>query len=198
MVKRWVFAGAIVGVLSLMGYGVYEAFSGSGAEAYAAGDRGRWTTESDGPVGGEGAGQGRGRAPLAEAPHTGRSGGGRGSGSTGPQAAPLAETDHVWTEAAGSVVSLDDSQLVLQRPDGSLLTAGLGQSGYWASLGIVLQPGDEVQLTGFAEDGDLEVQSLTLPATGQTVVLRDETGRPLWAGGGRWAAPAVRDSGSAL
>ena len=47
------------------------------------------------------------------------------------------------------------------------------------------QAGDSVSLTGFYEDGDFEVGQIDDQTTGQTVSLRDESGRPLWAGRGR-------------
>jgi hypothetical protein len=46
---------------------------------------------------------------------------------------------------------------------------------------------------GFYEDAlSLEARTVTLVSTGQTVVLRDENGRPMWAGGrrGGYAGPA--------
>lgn len=49
--------------------------------------------------------------------------------------------------------------------------------------GFVIQPGDSLQLTGFYEDTDFEIQAIQNLTTGQALVLREETGRPLWAGG---------------
>jgi hypothetical protein len=42
-----------------------------------------------------------------------------------------------------------------------------------------------VQLTGFYEEADFEIQALHNLASGQSLALREQNGRPLWAGGGR-------------
>jgi hypothetical protein len=101
-------------------------------------------------------------------------------------------------ELSGAVVSLDGSDLILQTAQAEQVMASLGKPGYWETLGVTLQSGDAVQLGGFWEGDEFEVSTLTLIATGQTVVLRDESGRPMWAGGGRWAAPAAADADPSL
>lgn len=189
---------AVVGVLALMGYGVYEASAGSGTEAHASFE-GRRAAEGTG-VGvaaefsgrGPGQGQGAGRSSGDAGSASGQTGGwGRSSGPV--PAEPDRDRDQAWTDLSGAVVSLDGSELAVQTAQGEQVTAGLGKPSFWGGQGITLLPGDEVELTGFWEDGEFEVGSLTLVATGQTVVLRAESGRPMWAGGGRWAGPAAVD-----
>jgi len=203
VLKRVLFAGAIVGVMALMGYGVYEAVAGEGVESHASVEAGRgaegvWTEAADGfTQRGPGQGQGVGRSAGNPGSSVGQPGGwGRPSEQTPAQ--PYPEADPTWTELSGTVVLLDGSELVLQTAQGGQLTAGLGKPSYWESQGLGLQPGDEVQIRGFWEDGEFEVGSLTLVATGKTVVMRDETGRPQWAGGGRWASPAGASSGQSF
>jgi hypothetical protein len=197
MARRVVFAFVIVGVVSLMGYGFYEAFGGSDAEAHEDGRLGRWVAGTGLADGITARGNGRRIALAEEAPSSGQAGS-WGGGKARSEAAPEVDDDREWINTTGTVVSLDGSELVLRTQDGALVTAGLGQLRYWESLGIVLQAGDEVRLVGFTEGEELEVQGLTVASTGQTVVLRDETGRPPWAGGGRWAAPAVSGSDESL
>jgi hypothetical protein len=83
------------------------------------------------------------------------------------------------------VIELTGDELTVQTEDGSAVTVHLGPEAYWESEGIMLQNGDHVDVTGFYE-GDafegVEIKNLT---TQETVTLRDETGRPLWAGRGR-------------
>jgi hypothetical protein len=42
-----------------------------------------------------------------------------------------------------------------------------------------------VKLVGFYENDELQIAHLTNTNSGQMVLLRDENGRPMWAGQGR-------------
>ena len=128
----------------------------------------------------------------------GEAAGGWGRSSETEPGATERQGDPARMELSGAVVSLDGSELVLQTAQAEQVTAGLGKPSYWETLGVTLRPGDAVQLGGFWEGDEFEVSTLTLSATGQTVVLRDDSGRPMWAGGGRWAAPAAVDAGSSF
>jgi len=98
---------------------------------------------------------------------------------------PQALTEE-WITVSGVVQSLDGTVLTLETGAGELIEVTLGQPGYWEAQGVSLAPGDAVVVEGFYEDeASLEARSLTLAATGQTLVLRDESGRPMWAGGRR-------------
>ena len=201
MIKKLLFAGALVGVLSLMGYGVYEAVGGTGAETHAGIEAGRYAAaagvnerrEALGRSQVQSQGQGGGRWATEVRPEVGQAGGGRQRLATDPAAPDRAE-DRAAMMLVGTVVQLDGSELVLLTAQGEQVTVGLGKSSYWQSLGITLQAGDPVEITGFWEDGEFEVQTLTATATAQTAVLRGENGRPLWAGSGRWAVPAASGS----
>ena len=76
-------------------------------------------------------------------------------------------------------------EFTLLTADGQAILVQLGNQGYAESLGLVLQDGEEVTVTGFIDSsGALAVTSITLQSTGQTYTLRDSaTGRPSWAGG---------------
>ena len=39
-------------------------------------------------------------------------------------------------------------------------------------------------MTGFYEDGEFKAGTVENLTTGETIILRDETGRPMWAGAG--------------
>lgn len=186
MFKRWLFGGAIVAVVALMGYGVYEAADGSDERPPAEGRLGR---------AGEGGvavsqGGGFGAQQPSQGQGSGGGGGGRGQGRQFAGDAPY-ELSSAAMSVSGVVDSIDGSELVLLSDTGEWIAVGLGRSSYWEGLGVALQPGDAVVVVGHLEDGELKAQTLTMVATGQTVVLRDTSGRPMWAGGGRWADPSL-------
>ena len=89
-----------------------------------------------------------------------------------------------WVSISGTVVSVDHG-LVLQTED-SDVAVGLGPTWYREDTGFALDIGDAVVVTGFYEGEELEAGSIENVSTGDTLYMRDETGRPLWAGRGRW------------
>ena len=52
-------------------------------------------------------------------------------------------------------------------------------------LGFFAEPGDSVKLVGFYEGEEFEVGLIDNVSSGQSVSIRDENGRPMWAGRGR-------------
>jgi hypothetical protein len=134
--------------------------SGGGGQG-AAGQGGRGQA-----AGGYGGGQGRVEAP--------------GSGS------PLAEA-HVedWLSVEGAVGPVDGSALVVQTTDGQEVVVEGRAWRFAQELGFSVQEGDEVNLLGFYEDGEFKASQIEDTTNGQTVLVRDESGRPMWAGGGR-------------
>ncbi|MFC2015637.1 DUF5666 domain-containing protein [Chloroflexota bacterium] len=106
-----------------------------------------------------------------------------------------------WMEYEGTVLQapVDGADLVIQTADGEELTVGTGP-GYLAAQGFILEAGDQVQVRGYWEDGELKASQLTRARDQKTIVLRDELGRPAWAGNGRRAlersAQTSSDNGS--
>ena len=80
----------------------------------------------------------------------------------------------------------DGVDLVIETSDGGKLTVGTGPM-YMASQGFTLQAGDSVQVRGYWEDHEFKAAQVTCLADGRTITLRDELGRPAWAGAGRIA-----------
>jgi hypothetical protein len=112
--------------------------------------------------------------------------GGQGSGAdTGDRqgAGPLAETeDHAWVTLTGVVISVDDTQMVVQTDSGEIVIADRPWT-FALDAGFTAQVGDEVTLDGFYEGDTFEAGQLT---NGELVTsIREDSGRPLWAGGGR-------------
>ena len=192
----------MVAVLGLMGAGVAYAVAGTENDGRSGeGNSGRWvTSEADG-VGGRWsnevaedrgtAGQGGGRWQTAEAEGVAGRWSQDGAEVNESQAA-LEESESV----SGIVQSVDGSVLFVQTEAGEVVEVSLGQPDYWEAQGLSLVAGDEITVDGYYEDDTmLAASSVTSVATGQTVVLRDESGRPMWAGGrrngGAGAGPAL-------
>ena len=89
-----------------------------------------------------------------------------------------------WVAVSGTVVAVDDD-LTIQTAEGEMAVE-TGPSWYWDEHGIGLDAGDEVVLHGFYDGEEFEVGAIENLTGGETADLRDETGRPLWAGRGRW------------
>jgi hypothetical protein len=71
------------------------------------------------------------------------------------------------------------------QSDTGMVVVGLGPEWYREDTTFTLAEGDEVAVTGFYEDGEFKAATIENVSTGATLDLRDETGRPLWAGRGR-------------
>jgi hypothetical protein len=140
--------------------------------------------------GGQGAGQGRGReyteADISQngfrenGPQDGYGQGlGRGR-STGPESL-AAETDRQTIEG----VVMETTELAIETPSGEIVQVGLGPSHYRDAQGFALAVGVKVQVSGYWEDGEFKASHVTNLDTGDSITLRDASGRPMWAGQGR-------------
>ena len=98
------------------------------------------------------------------------------------------------TTMTGRIVSLqagDDrrnAQLELDS-NGARAVVVLGPQRYWAEHGIALKTGDEVSVRGSKAQGTdgvvyILAQKITDTSRNAAVSLRNESGRPAWAGGG--------------
>jgi hypothetical protein len=104
-----------------------------------------------------------------------------------------------WRVYEGTVMEMPESggDLVVVTDDGQEITVGTGP-GYLEAQGFALEAGEQVQVQGYWEDDELKAAQVTRLGDGQTLVLRDQYGRPAWAGGGRGAeqqAATVADLG---
>jgi len=128
--------------------------------------------------------QGRGGQGSQGQGQTGGQGqAGQGQGGTANAAGePQAEVEE-WVTIEGTV--MQTLELVVETGNGETVQVGLGPSHYRDAQGFVLNVGDQVRIDGYWEDGEFkagEVENLT---SGDTIVLRDAYGRPLWSGRGR-------------
>ena len=83
----------------------------------------------------------------------------------------------------GIVNSFDGVGVSLTTADGAPLWVQFGQSRYVTAQGVTFTAGDHITVNGFEENGQFQAGTVVNDTTGQTLNLRDTTGRPLWAGG---------------
>jgi hypothetical protein len=122
--------------------------------------------------GGQGQSQGQGQGQ-------GGTRGGQGQGQGGDEQAAD------WQAFDGVVASVDEEALIVTLADGGEMIVEGRAWRYAQEQGFAASIGDSVSLSGFYDEaGDFEVGQIDNGATGQRVVLREETGRPLWAGSG--------------
>jgi hypothetical protein len=129
-----------------------------------------------------GSGQG-----FASAQPNGRGGyGGQGrEDAPGDQTGTGQANVEEWLTLQGTVVSVDADTLVVQTDSGEQVTMENRPWWFAQEQGFSAQVGDWVTLVGFYEGDDFEVGQIDDTTNGQTVLVRDENGRPLWAGRGR-------------
>jgi len=136
-------------------------------------------------LGGGGARDGNGNG-SGDGTQAGRGGGqGQGQGQSQQRGASQGQSQAVsWVTVEGVVVAHDE-ELLLQTTDEQLFEVHSGPQWYWEEQGYQVNVGDELRVTAIADDGGLEAGQIENQTTGQRIELRDETGRPLWAGRGR-------------
>lgn len=97
------------------------------------------------------------------------------------QQVPMSE----WETYTGVLTTVMNNSLILQTTDGQVITLQLGQPRFRDDQGITFMVGDLVETSGYWQNGQLRVGTLTKTATGETLLLLDPNGRPLWGGPGR-------------
>ncbi|MFO8036104.1 MAG: hypothetical protein R6U57_05710 [Anaerolineales bacterium] len=105
-----------------------------------------------------------------------------GHSEIGPESVP---ENHEWLTVDGIIAAVDGEGMLVETEGYGGIEVTRRAWRFAQELGYAPQVGHEVKLEGFFEGGTFEtavVQDLT---SGHTIRLRDETGRPLWAGGGR-------------
>jgi hypothetical protein len=153
------------------GYGRNNAEAGT----YAAGGSTGLTT----------GGSGQGRGGYAQDGNRGGYGGRGREDAPGDQTGTGQANVEEWLTLQGTVVSVDADVLVVQTVSGEQVTMENRPWWFAQEQGFSAQVGDQVTLIGFYEDDRFEVGQIDDITKGQTVLVRDENGRPLWAGRGR-------------
>jgi hypothetical protein len=130
-------------------------------------------------------GSGQGRGGYAQDGNRGGYGGQGREDAPGDQTGTGQANVEEWLTLQGTVVSADADALVVQTVSGEQVTIENRPWWFAQEQGFSAQVGDQVTLIGFYEGDDLEVGQIDDITSGQTVPVRDENGRPLWAGRGR-------------
>jgi hypothetical protein len=90
-----------------------------------------------------------------------------------------------WQTVIGTVSSVDASHVEIALSDGSSVEVGGRAWQLAAAQNFTANAGDSFTLHGFDENGVFQIGQIDNQSNGQTVRLRDTTGRPLWAGRSR-------------
>jgi hypothetical protein len=126
----------------------------------------------------------------------GRGGYGPGAGTVERKYLNHGSAPEEWDLYEGTVVRAPAAgvDLVIETDSGEEVEVGTGP-GYMEGQGFTLEAGERVQLQGYWEDGEFKAAQVTrLRRLGgsETIALRDEIGRPAWAGAGRGAQAEAR------
>jgi hypothetical protein len=93
-----------------------------------------------------------------------------------------------WITLQGTVASVDADTLVVEV-DGDEQVIIENRAWWFAQdEGFTTSEGNELSILGFYEDGDFEAGQISDLTAGKSVTIRDENGRPGWAGHGRRGA----------
>lgn len=124
-------------------------------------------------------------ASLAQSENSNGFGQGRNAGAGEALALSQNAVEHAWVQFEGMVASEDEDALTVTLDSGeSILIEGRAWS-FAREMGFAAEAGDRVALYGFFEDEAFEIGELANLTSDQIVLLREESGRPMWAGRGR-------------
>jgi hypothetical protein len=91
-----------------------------------------------------------------------------------------------WLTLNGTVTVADDDELIVHVDGGGEVVMEGRALRFLQEQAFQVEAGQRLSLTGFYEEGDFEVGTVANLTTGLSTLVRDENGRPLWAGrGGR-------------
>lgn len=144
-------------------------FSGGGELANNANRNG----QGIGAGAGQGGGDGQAAREFTDQPGYAESGGN-----------PQAEAAE-WITLQGVVESVSEDAVVIVVSTGEVITLDGRAWSFAQEAGFSMQAGEEVSLTGFYEDGEFEIGFVEDQTSGQSIQLREQSGRPAWAGKGR-------------
>ena len=205
MLKKIIIGGLVVVVLGAVGVGIIDAAQGktlaaqgrsvavptqANVPAVVAAANGQGQSVGRGGGGqGQGQAQGQGQGQPQGQGQGYQGGQGQAAGGQGQAQNPNAGTPQAnvtdWTTVTGMVNSFDGVGVSLTTTDGAPLWVQFGQSRYVTAQGVTFTAGDHLTVSGFEENGQFQAGTVVNDTTGQTLNLRDATGRPLWAGGGQ-------------
>lgn len=86
-----------------------------------------------------------------------------------------------WSES-GVISAIEDTGIQMTLTSGESVFVELGAADYWQNQGVAVNVGDTVMIEGSIAEGMIHASTLVTDA-GDTLVLRTETGQPMWSGG---------------
>jgi hypothetical protein len=175
MLTKILTGGLILIMIGAVVAGAIAVFGASNEAHPNAQARGRGT-EPDLSARDETLSEGRGRG-------AGGQGQGRGEGGGWAAGTELGAAPQEIETFEGLVVETDE--LVVEIAPGETIQVGLGPGAYREAQGFGLQAGENVRVSGYWEGDEFKATEVRNHTTGQSIVLRDSTGRPMWAGQGR-------------
>lgn len=113
-----------------------------------------------------------------------QNGNGQGTERAAEPGVGLAQVDS-WVQLQGIVVAADADGLAIALANGEEFLLDGRAWRFAQEQGFSAEASHSVMLTGFYEDGEFEVGQIDNLSTALTTPIRNETGRPLWAGGRR-------------
>lgn len=174
MLKKIVLAVVLIGLVGLLVLGAVNRTLAKAATDEGYGN-GQGTGIGNGGGQGNGGGRGQGNGGSQDTGSNQAYGDGTGTGQ--------AQVDE-WLTLTGAVTAVDADLLAVDTAGGEVLVENRGWW-YAQEQGFAARVGDQVTLTGFYENDAFEVGQIDNLTTGQSVTLRDQDGRPMWAGRGR-------------
>jgi len=91
-----------------------------------------------------------------------------------------------WVVVEGEVSAVDDNEMSVKTSDGKEISIFHMEWAYAQTEGFKAAKGDKVSLEGFYDEDYFVAGKITNSTSDTSVSLRDDNGRPLWAGGGNW------------
>ena len=177
MVKKIVLGTLLVGLVGVLVFGAVNRTLAKSGENRSVEDR---LALEEGLYGeGNGSGGGRGQGRGSEYARSVAGNVQEKLGIPDPQAAASQ-----WETLQGTVASLDDVALVLNLQDGSQLLIEGRPWAYALEQNFTTAVGSTLQVNGFAEDGEFKAAEIKDLTAGTSLILRDQSGRPMWAGRG--------------
>lgn len=92
---------------------------------------------------------------------------------------------NAWITETGVIESISPDLWMIRLSDGTSLELEGRALSYLLEKGFSAKVGDNLTMTGFFDGEKFELGQIENIATGLTMRVRDENGRPLWAGGRR-------------
>jgi hypothetical protein len=105
--------------------------------------------------------------------------------SRGQDADSAQVEDHTWIQLIGVVVSLDREALRVETNQKEILEINGRAWRYVLESELMVEMGDVLELEGFFEHDQFKISSLTNATSGESLPIREESGQPLWSGGGK-------------